>query len=110
LQGNLLSRPIVLHPLDLNEAVDVVEGQAVMVTSPSASGVALEIPSDAEVTFPDGSHTGKMSLATLPAEYATTAPPQYAEPLDVIALEPSGTRFSKRVKMRIPNFNELPEG
>jgi RHS repeat-associated protein len=110
-QQNLIERPIYLCPLLLDGSETPIpdDNTAVLVTSPHAPGVEIEIPAGMAV-FPDGTSVGSISMGEISSEFASIAPVEYAVPDTVYALEPSGLKFKERVKLVVPNVNEFPAG
>lgn len=107
-QSNILQTPIYLTPTLLDgsaQEVNSVEGG--VVSNIHAPGVSLNIPSNATV-FPTSKQTDHISMTTIPAEFATVPPVPEAMPKTVVALEPSGTTFTKPVELSLPNYNAFP--
>lgn len=109
-QSNVIERPIYLSP-NYNDGSEtkIQNGAATVVTSSHAAGVELNIPANS-VVFPNGTSTGAISIIEVSSDRTTVAPPSFAKPDTVYALEPSGTKFSTPVELRLPNENEFPEG
>lgn len=107
-QNNVLEGPVYLTPL-LKDGTEtnVIGTSGAVVQSNHAPGVQLTVPSGS-VVFPNGSTNGAINMMTIDADKATTTVPSTFVPSKVIALEPSGTQFSKPVAIAIPNDNELP--
>jgi len=109
-QSNILSRPIFMAPLYFDGSeTHLTSGQSVEVTSPHAPGVTLKIPAGV-TTFPNGGTSGDINMVEIPSSSASVEPLEIAVPNTVIALEPSGTRFSQPIEVTVPNVNEFPEG
>jgi len=109
-QANVLTRPIYLTPIPLDgSATELNAAQGAVVTSPHAPGVEIDIPAGV-IEFPADEASGLISIATIPASRSTVAPPDFAEPLEVVSLEPSGVKFKEPVNITLPNVNELPPG
>ncbi len=107
-QENILSRPIYLAPLLVDGSeTEVVQNQATTVESLQAPGVNIEIPANA-VIFPDGNRAGTINIASIDSNRATVPVLESAVPTKVIALEPSGLKFTERVPVTLPNDNDLP--
>lgn len=110
LQQNVLDRPLYMTPKYLDGSETQVEnGQTTIVESPHAPGVRLEIPANA-VIFPSGATEGSINMVEIPVERSSIEILEEAAPDTVVALEPSGLKFSERVKVTLPNVNEFPEG
>jgi RHS repeat-associated protein len=108
-QSNVLQRPIYLAPLTIDTAITVDSAADVTVTDTNAPGVQLDIPAGA-ATFPDGSKNGVISMSVNPASRSTVPPLAFAQPKNVISLEPSGTKFNHPVTLTLNNENHLPPG
>ena len=109
-QSNVLQRPVYLTPIPMDGSATVVDAQAGgVVTHPSAPGVQLKIPAES-ATFPDGSTSGAVSMATISAKVTTMSPMAFASPEKVVALEPSGMSFSEPVPLTLPNETNLQPG
>lgn len=107
-EKNVLQRPIYLAPVVIDGTETLVSGDsAATVTSPHAPGVELDIPADS-VQFPDGSSEAAISMQEINASMATIPTLAEAAPKSVVALEPSGTVFSKPVTLTLPNKNDFP--
>lgn len=110
-QLNVIDKPIHLAPLlfDGTETSIADENSSVIVESPHAPGVQLEIPAGV-TTFPDAKKSGIINVAEISAEYTSVPPFDFARPTTVYAFEPSGLNFSTPVKLTLPNVNEIPPG
>jgi len=107
---NVLKSPIYLAPIILDGTeTKIVNSGAATVSSPNAPGLILEIP-EGSVRFPDGTDSGSISLSVAPSDRVIVPPPEFAKPEKVYNLEPSGTSFTKDVKVTLPNDNNFPEG
>ncbi|WP_413942693.1 RHS repeat-associated core domain-containing protein [Bdellovibrio sp. HCB-162] len=109
-QNNSLKVPIYLTPLILDGTeTTVVASSETVISSSHAPGVSLKIPAGS-AKFPGGVSTGTINMITIPAGRATMPVPSGFKPTNVISLEPSGTTFTKKVAVTLPNDNELPPG
>ncbi|MBI3541862.1 MAG: carboxypeptidase-like regulatory domain-containing protein [Deltaproteobacteria bacterium] len=109
-QATVISRPIFLAPIVMDGSQTPVSATSgTTVTSPAAPDVSLTIPAGA-ATFPNGATSGVVSMSTISSQFSTIEPMKFAAPNNVIALEPSGTKFSEDVRLTVPNDNQLPEG
>lgn len=106
-QSNILE-PIYLTPLNQETSVLVSEGSGATVEDPHAPDVSLDIPSNVSVTFPDGNHTGRISISAIPSSRSTIPPIGAAVPDEVIVFQPAGTTFSEPVEITVGNPNEFP--
>ncbi len=107
-QENILSRPIFLAPLIVDGSeTQIVQNQSAVVESPRAEGVSLSIPANATI-FPDGNPTGVINISSIDSNKATVPVLESAVPTKVVALEPSGLKFSQRIPVTLPNDNDLP--
>ncbi|MFA6237880.1 MAG: RHS repeat-associated core domain-containing protein [Bacteriovorax sp.] len=110
-QSNVIDRPIHLAALmfDGSETNIPDINTSVVVESPQAPGVSLEIPTSTAV-FPDDKKTGIINVAEIAAEYTSIPAFDFAKPNTVYAFEPSGLHFTTPVKLTLPNVNEIPAG
>ena len=107
-QSNILQTPIFLAPIYLDGSATSINAQSGgTVNDAHAQGVSLSIPANS-AQFPNGQNVNLISVQTITAERATVLAPQWAKPKNVVALEPSGTIFSKSVELTLPNVNEFP--
>lgn len=107
-QSTVLQRPIYLVgiPTDQNiPKISVAAGGTVKALNDSS--ISLTIPA-AATQFPDSSSEGVITATVIPANYSTIRAPHFSQPKKVIALEPSGTTFSKPVQLTVPNVDNLP--
>ncbi|MFA5584792.1 MAG: hypothetical protein WDA09_11310, partial [Bacteriovoracaceae bacterium] len=109
-QQNILERPIYLIPkiLDGSETI-ISNGSAVIVSTPHAPGVTIDIPQGA-VIFPGGSNSGSINIMEVSGDRIPIELPDEVSPKTLYALEPSGLKFRERVHLTLPNPNEFPEG
>jgi len=107
-QRNVLQRAIYVAPILIDDAQSVGESGGI-VTSPHAQGAELDIPADA-IDLPSSEDNIEISMVEIQKDRTSVSTPEYAEPDTVIALEPSGLKFLKYVKLTLPNVNEFPEG
>lgn len=109
-QANILDRPIYLTPLMYDGTeTQVAENESVDITSPHAPGVILKVPAGMAL-FPDGSKSGLINMMEIPSEVTAIPPLEFANPDTVVALEPSGLKFTEPVELTLPNVNEFPAG
>ncbi len=110
-QQNVIERPIYLAPLmlDGSETEIIDENSAVVVESIHAPGVSLDIPAGVS-NFPGNSKSGKINVMQISSEFSSLAAPDFVEPEDVWAFEPSGLKFNEPVELTLPNVNEFPAG
>lgn len=109
-QNNTLGRPVYLVPVDLDGTqVPISSNQPVTVTSPNAVGVSLSLPAGV-VRFPSGLANGEISIREIPAIRAAKPVPENAVPDTVYSFQPSGTKFTQRVELTLPNSNNLAPG
>lgn len=107
---NAFSRPIYLTATMLDGSGTTVAAAApATVTDSNAPGVSISIPANGAI-FPDGTTAGHISVTNIPVSRTVLPPPSGFMPDQVLALEPSGLRFSQRVDVSFPNDNALKEG
>ncbi|MCT4642649.1 MAG: hypothetical protein N4A33_10185 [Bacteriovoracaceae bacterium] len=108
-ERNVMERVIYLSPLLLDGTqTNIIEGQAVTVTSSHAPGVSLQIPADA-ANFPDGVEQS-INMIEIPIDKTSIEVFEGARPDTVFALEPSGLTFSEPVQVTLPNVNDFEAG
>jgi len=109
-QTSVLQRPIYLVPTLLDgSATSIQASSGGLVTNVNAPGATLNIPAGATV-FPDGSSQSLISMATISSSVTAIPPFAFSKPDNVVALEPSGTKFTSPVTLTLPNDNNLPVG
>jgi RHS repeat-associated protein len=108
LQRNALDRPIYMA-LTYLDGEDIDPTLDTVVTSVHAPGVSLEIPAES-IQFPSGVTHSKVSIAEIPADKTSIEVLEFSKPDTVYALEPSGVKFSKQVKLTLPNPNGFSVG
>ena len=107
---NSMTRPIYLTATLLDGTGTTVTDSAVTtVTDVNAPGVSISVPRGVAI-FPDGTRSGHISMRNISSSRTVLPPPSGFMPDEVIALEPSGLRFSQRVEVTFPNINDLSEG
>lgn len=109
-QQNVIDRPIYISPKLLDGTETEVEAtSATVVSSSHAPGVEIDIPAGKAV-FPSGGQSGSINIMEIAADKTSVEMPDRIQPESVYALEPSGLKFSERVKLTLPNTNDFPEG
>ena len=107
-QSNILQTPIYIAPMYLDgSATNITSIDGGRVSDVHAPGVELNIPPGATI-FPDGRAENLISLQAIPAARSTVPVPEWARPSTVIALEPSGAKFTQPVQLTLPNVNNFP--
>ena len=109
LERNVLEKIIYLAPiLQDGSETEIAPETGAVVTSVHAPGFELEIPADTAV-FPDGV-PNKISVMELPADRTSIELLPESTPKTVYAMEPSGLKFTERVKLRLPNKSNFRVG
>ena len=109
-QPNILDDIIYLAPLLKDGTETVIENaESALVVSTHAQGVEIDIPAGV-AQFPNGTNSGSINMIEIDASKTSIPTPSFAKPKTVIALEPSGLKFSQRVELTLPNVNEFPAG
>ena len=117
-QRNALDRIIYLAPMKIDESFIVEDGvdQTVTVSDPELAEFSLEIKAG-NASFPSGTQidvNGEdkniISASVVPIDKTSIEVHEVARPDFVYALEPSGTTFTERAPLSLPNVNEFEEG
>jgi hypothetical protein len=106
---NTLPGPIYLPALDTSNSQVVGGDQDVILTMKNVPGVAYRVFAHS-VTFPDGSHVGRLTLSQVHADKVPMTPPNGTSPRLVGTLQPSGVKFDPPIQMTLPNTDGLAPG
>ncbi len=106
---NNLSGPIFLPELDSDNSQVVGGDQDVVLTMKNVPGVEYKVFAHS-VTFPDGSHTGRLTLSQVHGDRVPMTPPNGTAPRLVGTLQPAGVRFDPPIQMTLPNTDGLAPG
>jgi hypothetical protein len=107
--NNNLGHPIYLPPVDTNNSQVVGGDQAVQLTMTGVPGVIYTIAPNS-VTFPDGTHIGRLTLSQVHSDRVPMIPANGTAPRLVGTLQPAGVLFNPPIKMQLPNTDGLPPG
>jgi hypothetical protein len=106
---NQLPGPIFLPALDTDNSQVAGGDQDVILTMKNVPGVAYKVFARS-VTFPDGSHTGRLTLSQVHADKVPMTPPNGTSPRLVGTLQPAGVKFDPPIQMTLPNTDGLAPG
>ncbi len=106
---NTLPGPIFLPELDSDNSQVVGGDQDVVLTMKNVPGVEYKVFAHS-VTFPDGSHTGRLTLSQVHGDRVPMTPPNGTAPRLVGTLQPAGVKFDPPIQMTLPNTDGLAPG
>jgi Big-like domain-containing protein/glucodextranase-like protein/carboxypeptidase family protein len=106
---NTLGGPIFLPALDTSNSQVVGGNQDVMLTMTGVPGVKYTVFANS-VTFPDGTHIGRVTLSQVHADKVPMVPPNGSAPTLVATLQPAGVKFDPPIRMELPNTDGLAPG
>jgi hypothetical protein len=106
---NTLPGPIFLPAIDTDNSQVAGGDQDVILTMKNVPGVAYKIFAHS-VTFPDGTHVGRLTLSQVHADKVPMTPPNGSAARLVGTLQPSGVKFDPPVQMVLPNTDALAPG
>jgi hypothetical protein len=106
---NALPGPIFLPALDTDNSQVVGGNQDVILTMKNVPGVAYKVFAHS-VTFPDGTHVGRLTLSQVHGDKVPMTPPNGEGPRLVGTLQPSGVKFDPPIQMTLPNTDGLAPG
>ena len=105
---NTLDRPIFL--LRLNEGTYVDGLFDVTLTLKEAPGFELTIPAGTQVTFPDGTHEGHISVTQVHFDQAPMAPTNGLQSNLLVTIQPAGVHFDPPAPLQLPNVDGFAPG
>ena len=106
---NSLDKPIYVPAIDVENAQTVGGDEPVTLTMKGVPGVAFTVQPNS-VTFPDGSHVGKLSLSQVKTDMVPMEPVNgVAAPL-VWTLQPAGAKFDPPIQVQLPNTEGMAPG
>jgi len=106
---NTLPGPIYLPAIDTDNSQVGGGDQDVILTMNGVPGVQYKVFAHS-VTFPDGSHTGRLTLSQVHADKVPMTPPNGTAPRLVGTLQPAGVKFDPPIQMTLPNTEGLAPG
>ena len=107
--NNSLGHPIYLPAIDTANSQVVGGNQPVQLTMTGVPGVIYTVAPNS-VTFPDGSHVGRVTLSQVHANRVPMTPANGTSPRLVSTLQPAGVLFNPPIQMQLPNTDGLPAG
>ncbi len=106
---NALPGPIYLPEIDTDNSKVVGDDQDVILTMKGVPGVQYRVFAHS-VTFPDGTHTGRLTLSQVHADKVPMTPPNGTAPRLVGTLQPAGVKFDPPILMTLPNADCMMPG
>jgi hypothetical protein len=106
---NSLPGPIYLPAIDTANSQVVGGDQDVVLTMKDVPGVAYKVFANS-VTFPDGTHVGRLTLSQVHSDKVPMTPPNGTAPRLVGTLQPAGVKFDPPIQMTLPNTDGLAPG
>jgi len=106
---NTMEKPIFILPLDVGNGRIVGGPEDVTVTVPEVPGFSLTVLAGS-ATFPDGSHTGLVSVTPVHADKIPMAPGSGMQPRFIVTVQPAGAHFDPPAPVTFPNVDGLPAG
>jgi hypothetical protein len=106
---NTLSAPIFLPVIDTKNSQVVGGDQPVQLTMAGVPGVVYTVWPNS-VTFPDGSHVGRLTLSQVHADKVPMTPPNGGAPTLVGTLQPAGVVFNPPIQIQLPNTEGFSPG
>jgi PKD repeat protein len=107
--ANSLDKPFYLPAIDTENAQTVGGSEPVTLTMSGVPGVAFTVAPNS-VTFPDGSHVGKLSLSQVKADMVPMQPVNGVSVPLVWTLQPAGAKFNPPIQVQLPNVDGLAPG
>jgi hypothetical protein len=108
-QDNDIGRPVRLLAMDMAHALHVDEAHGGILTLPQAPGYSLNIAPNS-VTFPDGTHSGNVSVTIVHPDKMPDPPSFGQQPKFLVSIQPANAIFNPPAAMCIPNLDGLPPG
>lgn len=107
--ANNLGHPIYLPPIDTANSQVVGGSQAVQLTMSGIPGLIYTVAPNS-VTFPDGTHVGRVTLSQVHSDRVPMIPANGTSPRLVGTLQPAGVRFNPPIQIQLPNTEGLAPG
>ena len=107
--ANSLDKPIYLPAVDTENAQTVGGDQPVTLTMTGVPGVAFTVQPNS-VTFPDGSHVGKLSVSQVKVDMVPMEPVNGVSAPLVWTIQPAGAKFNPPIQVQLPNVSGMAPG
>jgi len=107
-RNNRLDRPVYMLKLDDPVWVDGLSDT--VLTLDEAPGFAFTIPAGTQLTFPDGSHEGWLSVTQVHFDQAPMAPSDGLASRMLVTIQPPGVHFDPPAPLQIPNVDSYAPG
>jgi hypothetical protein len=107
--NNTLGRPVYLPAIDTGNSQVVGGSQAVQLTMTGVPGVVYTVAPNS-VTFPDGTHVGKLSVSQVHSDRVPMIPLNGTAPRLVATVQPPGVLFNPPMQIQLPNTDGLAPG
>jgi len=106
---NTLAAPIYLLPLDVDNTKFVGGDEDVTFNVPGVPGFTVTVLANS-VTFPNGTHTGMVSITQVHSDKVPMVPPDGMQWPVVVTIQPPNVRFNPPAPFTLPNVEGLPPG
>lgn len=101
--NNIISRPIYLPALDMENAVTVDPSRDMTITNPELPGVSLFVAAGTARNEDGSPFTGQISITRVPVDRAPLAMPEFFSPDMLLTVQPAGLVFSTPAPITLPN-------
>jgi PKD repeat protein len=108
-RDNTLGMPIYLPVIDVDSSQVVGGDNDVILQMKGVPGYQFKVFAHS-ATFPDGSHTGRMSLSQVHVDKVPMLPPNGTSPQIAGTMQPPGVVFNPPVQVQFPNTGGLAPG
>ena len=102
--NNVLSRPIILTPIDSSHATTVDPTQDTTVTTPLIPNASLTIPAGSLTTSSGQLYSGPLSLSAISPSNSPTPLPSGYNPIMTYMIEPQGLSINQTPDLELPNL------
>jgi hypothetical protein len=108
-QNNTVGMPIPLLPLDLPSGLFVDATHGGTLTLAQVPGFSLTV-TPGSATFPDGAHSGLVSVTLVHADKVPMVPNFGQQPRFIVTIQPAGVHFDPPAPIILPNVDGLAPG
>ena len=108
-QDNTIGRPVRLLAMDIAHGMTIDATHGGTLTLPQVPGFSLTIQSNS-VTFPDGSHSGLISVTVVHPDKMPDPPEFGQQPRFLVSIQPANALFNPPAPLCIPNVEGLLPG